>query len=273
MPVPPAPPVASAPPAGTPPITPVPAAPAASAAAPASTTFAAIWPAIQAALDKNDLKQAHQLLTKWHGDETLSPADAQKVESLLGQLAGTVIYSNEHRLEPARVVKPGETLETISKEYNVPWQLLAKINSITAPEQVRAGQELKVVRGPFSAIVDLHRNELTLELDGRYAGTFNVTVPPGTAVTEGQWMVDQKVAGQPNGVAPAAYTSPSAPADRAIVLRSAAGAQPGAPTLAITSGHAATPPNPGAAAIQVAPQDAEDLSDILSIGSRVVVRK
>ncbi len=264
-------PTAAASPAGAP-ITPVPAPPTASAAAPAAT-FAASWPAIQAALDKNDLKQAHQLLTKWHGDETLSPAEAQKVETLLGQLAGTVIYSNEHRLEPARVVKPGETLEAIAKEYNVPWQLLAKINGVPSAEQVRPGQELKVVRGPFSAVVDLHRNELTLEVDGRYAGTFNVTVPPGSAVTEGQWTVDQKVAGQPNGVAPAAYTTPASAAERAIVLRSAAGAQPGAPTLAITSGHSATPPSPGAVAIHVAPQDAEDLSDILSIGSRVIVRK
>ena len=87
-----------------------------------------------------------------------SPADTQKVETLLGQLAGTVIYSTEHQLEPARVVKPGETLETIAKEYNVPWQLLAKINGIPAPDQLRPGQELKVVRGPFSAVVDLHRS-------------------------------------------------------------------------------------------------------------------
>lgn len=266
------PPSSAAPPASTP-ITPVPAAPMASAAAPAAASFAASWPAIQAALDKSDLKQAHQLLSKWHGDETLSSADSQRVEALLGQLAGTVIYSNEHRLEPPRVVKPGETLESIAKEYNVPWQLLAKINSVPAPDQVRPGQELKVVRGPFSAVVDLHRNELTLEVDGRYAGTFNVSVPPGITVTEGQWTVDQKVAGQPNAVAPASYTSPPSAADRIIVLRAAAVAQPGTPMLTITSGTTATPPSPGAAAIQVAPQDAEDLSDILSIGSRVVVRK
>ncbi len=107
---------------------------------PAGATFAASWPAIQAALARRDLKQAHQLLSKWHNDETLSPADAQQVESLLGQLAGTVIYSTEHQLESARVVKPGETLETIAKEYNVPWQLLAKINSITAPIKFGLGR-------------------------------------------------------------------------------------------------------------------------------------
>jgi LysM repeat protein len=181
-----------------------------------------------------------------------------------------VIYSTEHQLEPARAVKPGETLETIAKEYNVPWQLLAKINGIASPEQVRPGQELKVVRGPFSAVVDLHRSELTLEVDGRYAGTFPVTVPAG--VTEGQWLVEQKLVGSASPVTPAAYAAPVA-ADRTIVLRNAAslGAPQGGPALTIASNPAAAAP--GTAAFRVAPQDAEDLSDILSIGSRVTVRK
>jgi len=241
----------------------------------AGATFAASWPAIQAALDRNDLKQSHQLLSKWHNDESLSPVDAQKVESLLGQLAGTVIYSTEHQLEPARVVKPGETLETIAKEFNVPWQLLAKINSIPAPEQVRLGQELKVIRGPFSAVVDLRRGELTLEVDGRYAGTFPVSVPPGITVTEGQWLVDQKLSGTQNSIAPAAYAAAPPTADRTIVLRNAStvGAQPGGPSLMIASGASPAGPSAGGAAIRVAPQDAEELSDILSIGSRVVVRR
>ncbi len=70
------------------------------------------------------------------------PTDTQKVETLLSQLAGTVVYSTEHQLEPARVVKPGETLETIAKEYNVPWQLLAKINGFNRrPASARTGAE------------------------------------------------------------------------------------------------------------------------------------
>ena len=236
----------------------------------AGDSFAASWPAIQAALDRRDLKTAHQLLSKWHGNDTLTPAESQQVETLLGELAGTVIYSTEHQLEPARVVKPGETLESIAKECDVPWQLLAKINGIPAPDQVQPGQELKIVRGPFTAVVDLHRNELTLEVDGRYAGTFPVNVPPGSAVAEGQWLVDQKLGGSPTGAPASAYAAP-APAERTIVLRNAAGGALPGPTLTIASGTA--PPSPNAAAIRVAPQDAEDLSDILSLGSRVVVRK
>jgi LysM repeat protein len=255
-------------------ISPLGAVPASPPSAPAAATFAASWPAIQAALDGGDLKQAHQLLSKWHANDSLTAAESEKVETLLAQLAGTVIYSTEHQLEPARVVNAGETLDTIAKEYNVPSQLLAKINNITAPDQLRPGQQLKVVRGSFAATVDLRRNELMLEVDGRYAGTFPITLPPGANITEGQWLVDQKLGGSQAAVATASYSTPPAPADRTIVLRneSSAGAALGGPTLTIASSASAIV-QPAGTAIRVAPQDAEDLSDILSIGSRVIIRR
>jgi LysM repeat protein len=212
------------------------------------------------------------LLSKWHGNESLNPTDTEKVETLLSQLAGTVIYSTEHQLEPARVVKPGETLDTISKEYNIPSQLLAKINGIETSGQLQPGQQLKVVRGPFAATVDLRRNELTLTVDDRYAGKFHVTVPPGMALTDGQWLVDQKLAGSTSTANPSAYATTPIPADRTIILRNASATAGGSPTLVIASGSgiglASNPP-----ALRVSPQDAEEISDILSIGSRVVVRK
>ena len=62
------------------------------------------------------------------------------MESLLGQLAGTVIYSTEHQLEPATRREARRNLETIAKEYNVPWQLLAKINGIPSPDRLQPGQ-------------------------------------------------------------------------------------------------------------------------------------
>ena len=261
----------SAPSAVTPPITP--AAPTTPIGAPTATSFAASWPAIQSALDRRDLKQAHQLLSKWHGDESLSPTDTEKVELLLSQLAGTVIYSTEHQLEPARVVKPGETLDAISKEYNVPSQLLAKINGIQPTGQLQPGQQLKVVRGPFAAVVDLSRNELTLTVDDRYAGKFHVMIPPGTTLTDGQWLVDQKLSGSTTTANPSAYATTPIPADRSIVLRNAAATTAGAPTLIISSSPA--PPSLAASppSLRVSPQDAEEISDILSVGSRVVVRK
>jgi hypothetical protein len=146
--------------------------------------------------------------------------------------------------------------------------LLAKINGVPAPDQLRPGQKLKVVRGPFSAVVDLRHNELTLEVDGRYAGTFPISV--SSTVPEGPWLVDQKLNGSSAGATSTAYAAQTA-TDRSIILRNAAGGAIVGPTLTIASGTPAAGAN--TTAIQVAPQDAEDLSDILSIGSRVIVRR
>jgi hypothetical protein len=155
---------------------------------------------------------------------------------------------------------------------------LAKINGIPSVDAVQPGQQIKVVRGPFSAVVDLRRSQLTLMLDGRYAGKFPITVPPGTSVNDGQWLVDQKLAApSSSNISPSAITPLPSAVERTIVLRGEdrATGRPVAtgPTLMIASSSAAAVPTAAAPAIRISPQDAEELSDILSIGSRVTIRK
>ena len=99
---------------------------------------------------------------------------------LLDQMAGVVIYSRQHLLEPPYQVQPGDTLERIAEALNVPALLLARINGVRDSESLRPGRELKVLRGPFSAVIDLGKSELTLMLRDRYAGRFPVTfISPG----------------------------------------------------------------------------------------------
>jgi LysM repeat protein len=228
-----------------------------------SDSFAAVWPEIQTALARQELAQAHEILSQWYGNPALSPAESQQVESLLSQLAGTVVYSTEHRLEPPYVVRAGDTLPMIAEKYHVPWQLLAKINGIPAADAVQPGQELKVIQGPFTAVVELDKQQLTLALAGRYAGRFPITVEPGADSREGQWVVEQKLA------------NPSAgPVDHVLVLRGGSPLAAGE-TISITSGPA-TPSGPTAVAppaVRLTAQDAEELADILSVGSRVVIRR
>ncbi|MEX2092513.1 MAG: hypothetical protein WD971_07535, partial [Pirellulales bacterium] len=81
-----------------------------SAAAP---TISSAWPEIQGALERQELVAAHEMLSRWYGNPSLTPAEAQQVELLLSQLAGTVVYSTEHRLEPPYTVHAGDTLQTI----------------------------------------------------------------------------------------------------------------------------------------------------------------
>lgn len=216
---------------------------------PAPTGFEAAWPAIQTALQNDELTRAHRMLSQWAIDPTLPESRRAEVEQLLGQLAGTIVYSMEHRLEPPHVVAPGETLATIAQQYDVPWQLLAKINGVPAAEAVQEGQKLKVLRGPFDAVVNLSRGEMTLLLDDRYAGKFPVRVA-GATPEDGLWQVDQK------------QQQPGPEPQRKIVLSGAAGE---------TVEMSADPAPTQRTQLAIASHDLEDLFDILSVGSSVTI--
>jgi len=222
--------------------------------------------AIQAALDRDELPRAHLLLSQWYGDPTLSSEERREVDRLLGQLAGSVIYSNEHRLEPPHQVQVGETLESIANAYNVPWQLLAKINGVPRSDAVEPGQILKVVRGPFNAVVDMSDSEVFLSIDGRYAGRFPAQLD-GAATTEGAW----KVADKASKYEPASPASDAQGYSHSLRLSSLSPATPG---QLVIQGVTLTPSteNP-AGRVSVAARDLGDLFDILSLGSEVTIRK
>ncbi len=236
-----------------------------------TSLFAASRLAVQAALDRGELAQALLLLSDWYGDPSLTQSETQEVQALLSQLAGSVIYSTEPRLEPPYLVQAGETLSDVAEKYDVPWQLLAKINGISHPDQVAAGQQLKVLRGPFSAVLDLNKRRLTLMLDRRYAGQFAIEFDPSLSVEAGQWTVNQKL------LSPAAASYPRTSAagsteERSLTLSNAAGETS---QLAILCSATPTAPRaePVHRMIRLQPTDVADVFDILSLGSKVVVRR
>jgi len=155
--------------------------------------FNAFMEAVQSRLDQGRLAEAHLALSTLYDNPDLPEPLSRQVISLLDQLAGTVIYSRGHYLEPAYLVRPGDTLEQIARDYQVPALLLARINGISDPEQLRPGQELKVVRGPFNAVIHLERFELTLMLNGRYAGRFPIGIGGDAPELVGAYTVQAKV--------------------------------------------------------------------------------
>jgi len=247
-------------------------APAASSAAD-SSLFAMTWLEVQAALDRGELSQALLKLSDWYRDPSLSADQTRQVDDLLSQLAGSVIYEGPpaHRLESPYLVQAGESLVEIGERFQVPWQLLAKINGIADPTALQAGQELKVVRGPFSAVIDMSRRELTLMLERRYAGRFALDVPPQTAMEEGQWKVDQKLITP--SAAPSYAPVGAVTEDRSLVLANTT-APGNAPALLRGPGSSdpvAAPPR--GRVLQLNARDIEDVYDILSVGSRVMIRR
>lgn len=242
------------------------------------TVFARFMELAERKLDEGRLGEALEALSQLYGDPKLTAEQSRQMTELLDQVAGTVIYSRQHLLEPPHKVQPGETLEQIAERYNVPWQLLAKINGVRDPSNLPPGRELKVVRGPFSAVIDPDNYELTLMLEGRYAGRFAIGIGRDQRPLEGTYVVKDKTINPtyygPDQVIDA--DDPNNPlGERWIGL-----GHPGASHLEnLQLGiHGTDNPqnvrsNQGRGSICLGERDIEDLYDILSIGSRVVIRR
>jgi hypothetical protein len=230
---------------------------------------------------QGEMVKVHRVATRFYGTPTLSadeyrqlkskltPKEHTQLDELLGQVAGRVIYSPEHRLEPAYVVREGDTLPQIADRYSVPWELLAKINSIEDPMRLAPGQQLKVFRGPFDAMIDLERNELTLMLQEKYAGRFAIGTGRDRPPVEGTYAVQRK------------FTDPSLYDSNRPAMFDYSHDPFGPQYLALSGNlviHGAREAeyighDTGPGSICLNPSHLGHLYDILSVGSQVVVRR
>jgi lipoprotein-anchoring transpeptidase ErfK/SrfK len=237
---------------------------------PVVVNYAAVIGTARRDLETGQLAAALRQLSSCYANPSLAPNEHAELTQLLDQIAGTVVYSTQHLLEPPYEVQPGERLEDIGQRYNVPWQMLAKINGIDDPQSLRPGERLKVVRGPFSALVQLESRQLALLMpDGSYAGRFSIGVGADQPPREGEFSVTDKQVNpvyQGRGRAVGADDPANPLGERWIGLDSG---------MAI---HGTDRPEnvgrtdlPGS--ISLSPRDAEDVFDILTVGSRVTVRR
>ena len=89
-------------------------------------------------------------------------------------------------------VQSGDLLSEIGKSYNVPYKLLMDINDIKRPENLQAGKNIKVVNGPFHAVVN--KSDFTLDLyigKNTYVKTYRVGIgEAGKDTPTGIWRVN-----------------------------------------------------------------------------------
>jgi LysM repeat protein len=248
-----------------------PAAPPADSPAPSANEFAKIQDdmgSVQEHLNGERLAQALRELTQYLDHPRLSPQQQGEINTLLDQLAGTVIYDrNDHSLEPPYEVQQGEALDVIAERFNVPWQLLANINGINDPNSLTPGEKLKVLRGPFVAEVDLTRQQLVLKVEGMYAGRFNIGTEPDENLKPGSFKVQMRretaaADGFSTGAPP---PDANEPAGKWIELNDGQRIQAGAESP--FKSHATR------ASILLSSQDASNVHDILSVGSVVVIKR
>lgn len=234
----------------------------------AAAAFASDWAEAHDKLAAGRYAEALAVLSVWYDDTSLGVEESQRLDDLLSQLAGTVIYSQQDLLLPPHVVAAGETLQSIAGPLGVPWQLLAKINGVDDPARLIPGEQLKVLRGPFDAVVSVSRGRLSLQVGGNYAGSFPVVAGRQVQDRIGASLavIDVRRGGAA-AAGPAAQVAYLAnPGGKSIVLGD------GLSIEAVDDPSQISDRAPSASLV-VAAGDLDEIIDILGPGSHVLVRK
>ena len=114
------------------------------------------------------------------------------LRSRIEKTAKSIYFSPQPHYMTPYTVQPGDQLTKIAKLYNVPWEYLAKLNEAD-PRKIRPGQKLKVIKGPFAAVVDLGRFELTIQHHGFFVKRYKVGIGKDGTSPIGEFTVKNKL--------------------------------------------------------------------------------
>jgi lipoprotein-anchoring transpeptidase ErfK/SrfK len=148
------------------------------------------------AIDRNELVAARTYLSEAFA-QTVEPSQASLLRAELTRLGNETIFSprifpNDPLIE-RYVIQPGDSLGKIAKANKVSADLLAQINQIRDKNRIRAGQTIKVVKGPFQAIIDRQTHSLDVYLGTTFVKHFKVGLGADDSTPSGQWRVSVKL--------------------------------------------------------------------------------
>ncbi len=144
--------------------------------------------------DAGKIIEARELLNDTL-NEKLSPNLRSAVKFQMTKLAEQWLFSAKvfggDKLTGSYQVQQGDHLERIAKKYKVPYEILMQINGIDRPELLRAGQQIKIIHGPFNVVIYKSNFTMDLYLQNKYIKTYRVGLGrDGYETPSGRWQVE-----------------------------------------------------------------------------------
>ena len=148
------------------------------------------------ALGRGDFIAARTALSK-SLDKGLPATDEQYARNELTRISDTTLFSraklpNDPLVLQHKVV-PGDSMARIVAPLGITPELAARINQIKDPQIVRLGATLKLIKGPFSAVIDKSDHRLDVYLGDIYVRSFNVGLGASGGTPTGMWSVRNKL--------------------------------------------------------------------------------
>ncbi len=134
-------------------------------------------------------------------------AQEQMIRDQLTKISSNMIMTAAQRPDTLRyTIKAGDSLHKIAKKYKVTAALLKKINNLKT-DLIRIGDQLKVIKGPFAAVIDKSDLTLTVMHGGRFFKQYAVGLGKDNSTAVGSFFVRTKLVDPdwytPEGVIPA----------------------------------------------------------------------
>ena len=148
------------------------------------------------AVERNELVAARAYLTEAL-TAGVEDSDALLLRAELTRIGNETVFSPrifENDPFVARyVIQPGDTLGKIAKANKISAELLARVNGIKDKNRIRAGQTIKIVKGPFRAVVDKSAYSLDLYLSDTFVRHYKVGLGADGSTPSGEWRVGTKL--------------------------------------------------------------------------------
>jgi lipoprotein-anchoring transpeptidase ErfK/SrfK len=127
----------------------------------------------------------------------LDPHRTIEVRAALERLGRETVFSSrifpDDPLVLRHTIQSGETLAVIAKRYDVTDDFLAAINQIRDKHRIRAGQALKVVRGPFNVRISKKSYQMDVFLQKTFVKHYTVGLGQDNSTPTGEWIVGTKL--------------------------------------------------------------------------------
>jgi len=149
-----------------------------------------------------DLLAARKILNDALESGKLDSASAGAARAQIAELNQTIVFSTQKfpgdEYGGVYAVRPGDMMRRIAEQYGVTWELLCRLNGMADPRHLRSDSTLKVIQGPFSAVVTKRAFTLDLYLGstpGSPGSMYVCTFPVGlgredSTTPTGTWMCE-----------------------------------------------------------------------------------
>lgn len=163
--------------------------------------------------DAGHLLTARELINNSLLSGQLSDGDAEAARSMLSELSQEMLFTRKQvpgdPYTDLYQIQNGDRLSRIADHHSIPWPLLLRINGMSDARRIQAGRSLKVINGPFHAVVNKSKFRLDLYLGNpggpgsMFVRSFAVGLGRENSTPTGLWVVQQG-----NKAHPATYYSP-----------------------------------------------------------------